>query len=253
MECNVLMPPDENVIKRPWSLAGSNCLLDTTEARLRLAATTSMASTLVHEVNQPLTSASNYLAACARRLRGMGEDHEDLLAMIDHASEETLKAGEIIRRTRNFVVNGRVSGTRENLRTMVERAILMLGERRDQVGITTGVPLDLFVKADRIQIEQMLANLLVNACEALEGREDGWIELEAVRADGEILLSIADNGPGLTKEALANLFQPLFSPMGPGLGLAVASVIAEAHGGRIQGANRTGGGALFQVALPAVD
>ena len=89
-------------------------------------------------MNQPLTAAANYLAACARRLRGLGDGHEDVLAMIDHASQETLKAGEIIRRTRNFVVNGRISGSRENLRTMVERAILMLGEPAATiVGITT--------------------------------------------------------------------------------------------------------------------
>jgi two-component system sensor kinase FixL len=250
------MPPKDEAMKRPWPLAGGNCLLDTQEARLRLAATTSMASTLVHEVNQPLAAAANYLAAGARRLRGLGDGHEDVLAMIDHASQETLKAGEIIRRTRNFVVNGRISGGRENLRTMIERAILMLGEaRRDDLDIYTAVPLDLFVKADRIQIEQLLANLLLNACEALAGRDDGRIEIDAVRADGEIVIGIADNGPGLSAAALAHLFEPLFTtrPTGTGLGLAVAAVIAEAHGGRVRAENRTGGGALLQVALPAAD
>ena len=249
------MPPDNNVLKRAWPLAGSNCLLDTPEARLRLAATASMASTLVHEVNQPLSAAANYLAACARRLRGLGEGHDDVLAMIDHAAQETLRAGEIIRRTRNFVVNGRISGQRENLRTMVERAILMLGERRDLVGITVNVPLDLFVKADRVQIEQLVANLLANACDALDGAGDGWIELEAVRSDGEIALGVADNGPGLTKEALAHLFEPLFTTReyGAGLGLAVAAAIAEAHGGRLRAENPAGGGARFEVALPAAD
>ena len=251
MESDVLLSEDREM-KRPWPLAGSNCLLDTPEARLRLAATTSMASTLVHEVNQPLTAASNYLSACARRLRGLGEGYEDLLAMLDHASQETLRAGEIIRRTRNFVVNGRISGARENLRTIVERAILSLGERRDAIGITTNVPLELFVKVDRIQIEQLLANLLLNACEALDGREDGWIELEAVAVGDRIRLSLADNGPGLSKEALAHLFEPLFTTKmaGTGLGLAICASIAEAHGGSIRAENRTKGGAVFEVALP---
>src|SRR6218665_2244322 len=246
------MPPESPTARRPWPLAGANCLLDTPEARIRLAAATSMASTLVHEVNQPLTAASNYLAACARRLRNLGEGYEDLLAMLDHASQETLKAGDIIRRARNFVVNGRISGARENLRTMVERALLMAGECRDQVGITTEVPLDLFVRADRIQIEQLLANLLVNACEALAGRDESWIEIEAAETDGEILISIADNGPGLTAEAMAHLFEPLFTtrPLGTGLGLAVVAAIAEAPGGRVRGENGPAGGAISGVALP---
>jgi two-component system sensor kinase FixL len=173
--------------------------------------------------------------------------------MIGQASEETLKAGEIIRRARNFVVNGRIAGARENLRTMVERAILMLGARRDEVGITTNVPLDLFVRVDRIQIEQLLANLLLNACEALDGAADGWIELEVARKDREIVLAITDNGPGLTAEALDHLFEPLFTtrPAGAGLGLAVAAVIAEAHGGRVRAENKAGGGARFEVVLPA--
>ena len=244
------MPPESAALKRAWPLAGANCLLDTPDARLRLAAAASMASTLVHEVNQPLTAAASSLSACARRLRARGEGNEDVLAMLDHAAGETLKAGEIIRRTRNFVVNGRISGVRENLRTIVERAILMLGDSRDAVGLTTEVPLDLFVRVDRLQIEQLLANLLANACAALEGRDDGWIELEARRAGGEILLAVADNGPGLDADALAELAEPRAAD-GAGLGLAVASVIAEAHGGRLVAANPSEGGVRFELALPA--
>lgn len=253
------MSPEHDVTQRAWPFAGRHCLVDSPQAHLRLAATTSMASTLVHEVNQPLSAAANYLSACARRLRNLGEGHEELLAMINHAAQETLKAGEIIRRTRNFVINGRISGNRENLRTIVERAILMLGERRDAVGITVHVPLDLYVTVDRIQIERMLANLLANGCDALEGAEDGWIEIEASRTEGEgqdeILLTVTDNGPGLTEEARAHLFEPLFTTRerGAGLGLAVALAIAEAHGGRLQTETPEDGGARFAVTLPAAE
>src|ERR1044072_7045104 len=104
---------------RSWPPFGDYCLLDTPDARVRLAATTSMASTLANELNQPLTAAANYMHACATRLRSRGEAFEDLLAMIGHASSETLKAGDIVRRLRSFIVNGKVSGRRENLRTMV--------------------------------------------------------------------------------------------------------------------------------------
>jgi two-component system sensor kinase FixL len=248
------MPLKEAATKRPWPLAGRNCLADSPEARVRLAATTYMASSLAHEVSEPLTAAANYLFACARRLRDMGEDHAELLALIEKASGETLKAGEIIRRTRNFVVSGRIAVRRENLRTMVERALLRLGERREAIGITTGVPLELFVKADRIQLEQLLASLLLNACAALAGRTDGWIEIEAEQDEDEIVLQIADNGPGLPEAALARLAGP--APANDdagtetGFGLAIAAAIAEAHGGRLRAENGPNGGAIFRVTLP---
>ena len=243
MKSDLLTPPDLPTIERPWPLSGSLCLPDTPGARLRLAAATSMAATLAHEVSQPLTAAASSVSACARRLRGLGADYADVLAMLDHAGQETLKAGEIIRRTRNFVVSGRVSAARENLRTMVERAILMLGERRDEVGLTTAVPLDLFVRADRIPFEQALANLLFTACASLEGRADGWIELEARREGDQVLLSVADNGrgPGEAGDVEA------------GLGVAVATVIVEAHGGRLAAGGRPDGGSRVELVLPAAD
>lgn len=250
MKSAPLMPPELPqelpTIERLWPLPGGACLPDTPEARLRLAAATSMASTLAQELNQPLTAAASALAACARRLRKLGDDFADVRAILDHAGQETLKAGDIVRRTRNFVVSGRISADRENLRYMVERAILMLGERRDAVGLTTEVPLDLFVQADRIPLEQALTNLLLNACAALEGRADGWIELTAVRAgDGRILFAVEDNGPGLGA--------PAPDGEGPGFGLAVARLIIEAHGGTLRAANRAEGGARVEVALPAAD
>jgi C4-dicarboxylate-specific signal transduction histidine kinase len=135
---------------------------------------------------------------------------------------------------------------------MVERAILMLGERRDAVGLTTEVPLDLFVQADRIPLEQAMTNLLLNACAALEGRADGWIELTAVRAgDGRILLAVEDNGPGLVAGAGLGAGAP--DGEGPGFGLAVARLIVEAHGGTLRAANRAEGGARVEVALPGAN
>src|SRR3954470_9754885 len=105
---------------QPWPMFGRYCLLDTPAARVRLAATTTMASALAHEVRQPLTAAVNYLHACASRLRSRGGEHEGVAPMIEQASRETLKAGEMIRRMRSFIVTGKVAGRRENLRTMVE-------------------------------------------------------------------------------------------------------------------------------------
>jgi two-component system sensor kinase FixL len=244
------LSPELPTIARAWPLPGGACMPDTPDARLRLAAATSMASTLAQELNQPLTAAASALSACTRRLRNLGDDYADVRAMLDHASRETLKAGDLVRRTRNFVVSGRVSLERENLRTMVERAILMLGEGRDTVGLTTNVPLDLFVKADRIPLEQALANLLLNACAGLRDREDGWIELAATRVeDGRILLAVADNGAGLEAAAAT----PAVNASGGNFGLAVSALIVEAHGGTLEAATRSGGGARFEVTLPAAN
>lgn len=110
----------ESGSKQPRPAFGRYCLLDTPDARVRLAAMTTMASMLAHEVNQPLTAATNFIHASARRLRQKGEGFEDVLAMIEEASQETVKAGEIIRRMRSFIVSGKVSGRRENLARMVE-------------------------------------------------------------------------------------------------------------------------------------
>jgi C4-dicarboxylate-specific signal transduction histidine kinase len=239
-----------------WPMYGRYCLLDTPEARVRLAATTTMASTLAHEVSQPLTAATDYMHACAGRLRGKGDGFEDVLAMIDHASRETLRAGEIIRRMRSFIVTGKVAGRSENLRIMVERVTAALGElAAHDVEIVKAVPLSLFVVADRIQIEQVFSNILANACEALEGRGERRISISAVALGDEIVVRVLDSGPGLSDEVMARLFEPLFSTKAgaTGLGLPICRAIVEAHGGRIWAENAKEGGAAFNVALPVAD
>lgn len=241
---------------RSWPPFGDYCLLDTPDARVRLAATTSMASTLANELNQPLTAAANYMHACASRLRSRGEGFEDLLEMIEHASSETLKAGEIIRRVRSFIVTGRISGRCENLRTMVERvAAAVASAGWAEVEIVRAVPLTDNVVGDRIQIEQVLSNLLRNACEALEGRAPRRIVIASTRSGGEIVVRIEDSGPGLPAEALADPFAPHFTTKagGRGLGLAICRTIVEAHGGWIRAENPAHGGAAISFALPAAD
>jgi two-component system sensor kinase FixL len=248
-----LMPARDNAT-RTWSLFGLNCLLDTPDARIRLAAATTMAARLAHELNQPLAAAANYLHASARLLRVRSEGFEDVLAMLEHASRETLKAGEIVRRTRRFILTGNVAGRRENLRAMVERvttAVPAAGEPK--VAIVGIVPADHFVLADHIQIEQVLSNLLRNALEALDGRPRRDVAIDSIALDEEIVLRIEDNGPGFSEEALAHAFEPQFTTkLGRlGLGLAISKLVVEAHGGRIWIENLKQGGAAVNVALPA--
>jgi len=241
---------------RYWPRVGQYCLLDTPDARVRLAATTTMASTLAHEVTQPLTAAANYLYACARRLRSRGEGEQELLMMIEHANRETQKAAEIIRRMRAFIVTGRIAGRRENLRTMVERvAAGLMVPGSSEIEIVRDISLTHYVTADRVQIEQVLSNLLRNACEAIADQARRRIAITARREGRDVVVRIEDNGPGLEPDALARLFEPQFTtkPNGLGLGLPICKTIVEAHGGRIWAENVKGGGAAFHLALPADD
>jgi C4-dicarboxylate-specific signal transduction histidine kinase len=245
--------PDSSAAS-PWPDLGHYCLLDTPDARIRLAATTTMASTLANEVNQPLTAAANYMYACASRLRSRGEGYEDLLAMIENASREALKAGEIIRRMRSFIVTGKIASRNENLRTMIERVTSVLTfPAGSDIEIVKAVPLTHFVMVDRIQIEQVFANVLRNACEALQGRERRRIAISATEIGEEIVVRIEDSGQGLPEEAPERVFEPHFTtkPAGLGLGLPICKSIVDAHGGRIWAENGQDGGAAISVALPA--
>lgn len=236
---------------------GRYCLLDTPDARVRLAAMTTMASTLAHEVNQPLTAATNFIHASASRLRSKGDGFEDVLAMIDEASRETVKVGEIIRRMRSFIVTGKVAGRRERLVPIVEHVATGLTcPDGEEVEVAWSIARDArFVIAERVQIEQVLANILKNACEALDGRDDRRIAIDATRRDGEVVIGIRDSGPGLSDYALARLFEPLFTTKadGIGLGMPICKTIVEAHGGRLWAETPPIAGALFYLSLPAAD
>jgi C4-dicarboxylate-specific signal transduction histidine kinase len=214
-----------------------------------------MASTLAHEVNQPLTAAANYMHACASRLRSRGEGNDDLLAMIENASRETLRAGEIIRRMRSFIVTGKIAGRSENLRTMIERVTSHTFPGGAQIEIDKAIPLTHFVIADRIQIEQVFSNLLRNACDALDGCAAGHIAISAMQEGEDVVIRIEDNGPGMTADVLERVFEPYFTTKvkGLGLGMPICKTIVEAHGGRIWGEILEGRGAAFYVALPAAE
>ena len=231
--------------------------LDTPEGRLRLVAMAGMAPALAHEVSQPLTAATNFIHASASRLRARGDGHEDVLAMIEQASRETVKAGEIIRRLRDFMVSGKVAGRREALESIVEGlATGLVCPDGGEVEIAWSIARDArFIIGERVQIEQVLATLLANACAALGGRGDRRIAIEAARRENEVLVRVRDTGPGLSDEAIAGLNDPSAGAKakGAGLGLPIARLIVEAHGGRLWAESPVGGGGLLCLSLPAAD
>jgi two-component system, LuxR family, sensor kinase FixL len=224
------------------------------DADLRFVAMTAMASTLAHELVQPLTAALNLLQGMSRELR-KDEPASETVQMLDLSTKQILKAVEIIRRMRGFALEGKVKGQRESLRSMVKRvrAELAVQERLDAEVIVAIDPEADYVLADRIQIELVLMNLIANASEAVQGCSVKRIEIRTLLCGEQVELWISDSGPGLTPYSHQRLFDPLFTtkPGGTGLGLPICRAIVEAHGGRLWAESPSPAGAVFHMILPA--
>ena len=226
------------------------------DSRIRKVAMTMMASTMADDLMQPLTAVMNYLHAAAANMKFVDDSAENL-ELVWLASRQTVRAVEMIERMRSFVSAGRVEGKCESLVAMIDavRSDLLLDGRFDaELEIVIGPEAD-FVLVDRIQFELLLSNLLVNASEAVAGRDERRVAIESRRRGKEVELVIRDSGPGLTDEAFANLFAPAFTtkPAGRGLGLTICRAILQSHGGRLLADRPRGGGAAFHLSVPAAD
>jgi two-component system sensor kinase FixL len=240
----------------PRSIADcSYCLMRAPEKRLRLVALSALTWTLAHEISQPLTAAMNYIRVGARQLRRQGPEFANIAAMIEDAGKEAAQAAEIVGRMRSFIAHGKVAARRENLRKMILSASRPLGSRGcADVEIVTDIDPDAnCVIADRIQIEQAFSILFLNACEALADCSVRRITVSACRRAEEVIILIADTGPGLSDYVAPRVFEPLFTTKaaGMGLGLPICRTILEAHGGRLWVEKATSGGATFGMSLAA--
>ena len=223
----------------------------------RLSAMGEMASGLAHELNQPLTAVVNFLGT-AKVLRQSGDDSklDELLAA---ASQQALRAGQIIRRLRTFVSRGTVqeewTPVGELIADSVALALASRGRSDVELRVETADP-DQLVCADRVQIQQVLVNLLRNAAEALDEmppeRREIMVRSEPDTDPERVVLEVRDSGPGLAEEMLASLFTPFVSGKegGMGVGLSICKRIVEAHGGTLTARNNPDGGATFRFTLP---
>ena len=223
----------------------------------RLSTMGQMASTLAHELNQPLTAVTNYLQGLKRLLGGGKIDSSKVIEVIDRAVEQAARAGQVIRRLREFVAKGETDRRSENLNTVVEEAVALglVGAR--QYGVRIGMQLSrgatpVFI--DKVQIQQVVLNLVRNAVEAMEESEPRELVVSTIfsRSDGMVELRVADSGPGLTPEIAEHLFQPFRTTKktGMGLGLSICREIVEAHGGQISATENAPNGTVFSVTLP---
>lgn len=222
----------------------------------RLSAMGAMASTLAHELNQPLATSANYLNALLAQLDGRRIDAGALRHSATEALAACLRAGDIIRRIRSFTMEGQVVRHRERLSSIVEAAADDLRRQPIAAGVTIRVEppaAELFVECDRVQIEQVLGNLLRNSAQAMENSPRKRIDLRLEQRGFHAIMIVEDSGPGLDPELVKHLFDPFSTSKkdGLGLGLALCRTIIDAHKGTINGASGTQGGAVFEVTLPA--
>ncbi|MGZ5916205.1 MAG: PAS domain S-box protein [Methyloceanibacter sp.] len=228
-------------------------------ARLsRLTAMGEMASTLAHEMNQPLSAIANYLQGCGRLIESV--EHPSAPKIRDALAEttkQTLRAGHIIRQLREFVARGENEKRPEDINKLIEEAsaLALVGSKDEGVKPIFHFDTRLGpVHVEKVQIQQVLVNLIRNAIEAMQGCERRELLVKTESADdGMVAVSVADTGSGLSEEVVSRLFQPFVTtkPNGMGVGLSISKRIVEAHGGEMWAEPNPQGGTRFRFTLEA--
>jgi two-component system sensor kinase FixL len=222
----------------------------------RLQAMGTMASTLAHELNQPLAAVVNYISG-SRRLLGPATDPdaERIAEAMRSAEDCAMRAGKIIRKVREQVSRNVTSQAPESVARLIDEACSIALINAKSLGIRTQIDLDpkaSTVLVDAVQAQQILINFLRNAVDAVSTTDRRRITITS-RLDGEFCaISVNDSGPGIAPDMVAKLFEPFASDKadGVGIGLSISRTIAESHGGRIEHGTSSLGGACFTVKLP---
>jgi two-component system sensor kinase FixL len=217
-----------------------------------------MASTLAHELNQPLSAVANYAQGCSRMLREMPDAvASKMREALEEITKQSLRAGQIIRHLREFVMRGDTEQSPEDIRKLVEEAgaLALVGSRERGIkSVFEFEPGADRVVVDRVQIQQVLINLMRNGMEAMRDSEQRLLTVRTfVAGDGKVGVEVGDTGPGIAADIAPQLFRPFVTTKagGMGIGLSISKRIVEAHGGTIDVRQNERGGATFRFTIPA--
>jgi two-component system, LuxR family, sensor kinase FixL len=225
----------------------------------RLTSMGEMASTLAHELNQPLSAIANYLKGSRKLLEAAPDERSAMIRdAMDKAADQALRAGEIIRRLRDFVARSESELRVESVKKLVEEASALALVGAKDLGVRVRFAFDPsidLVLADKVQVQQVLLNLMRNAIEAMEGSRIRDLTISTRPADDDMVaISVADTGHGIAPHVTAQLFQPFVTTKrnGMGVGLSISRTIVESHGGQIDVGPNPIGGTVFSFTLRAV-
>ena len=219
----------------------------------RASAIGAMASTLAHELNQPLSAIANYVAYTRRVLAGDGPELEKAESGLKGIDDCAFRAGRIIRGLRALPPNDAPMRRRVDPRELIARGVEIAASGAPE-GLSVEVRLaeGARIAVDPVQLQQVVMNLVRNAIESVECAGRREVVVSSRVAGGAFELSVEDTGPGIAGDALERIFDAFHTsrPDRVGLGLSICRTIVEAHGGRISAANRSTGGACLKVTLP---
>jgi PAS domain S-box-containing protein len=225
----------------------------------RLSTAGEMAAAIAHELNQPLTAIVNSLGAAKRLLqRGTFIGIGSALEVMNEAVQQSLRAGQVVGRLRNFLIRGDTETRVEDVATMVDEATTLALIGPSASGVKVHVRLDPeapYVLGNRIEIQQVLINLMRNSLEAMAGVDRRELGVTTtLRRPDRVEFAVADSGPGIDPDVAERIFEPFVTTKrsGMGMGLSICRSIIESHGGRLEFEPNPGNGALFRFTLPAV-
>ena len=222
----------------------------------RQATAGQLSASIAHELNQPLGAILNNVEAAALMIKSPSPNLKEIETILDDIRRDDLRAAEVIKRLRRLLMRGGFDPQEVDLNEVVREVLQIVSAQAAARDVRLRSKLAeqrLRVNGDRVQLQQVILNLIVNGIEAIAETPNGVREItcSSWASDGKVYISIRDTGPGITSDRLDSLFEPFFTTKqdGMGMGLCIAHAIIEAHGGKLWAESRSSG-AVFHVTLP---